>query len=79
MQQIEDKKPVVLVQPACHNEIKHLKVGKKSANITVLSELFSYSSVHAGILIILAVDVLLHSWGFSQVNQNFKFQEKVLR
>lgn len=74
----QDKQPVVSVQPACRNEIKPLKV-KKSANITVLSELFSYSSVHPVVLISLAVDVLLPSWGFSRVNQNFKFQEKVLR
>lgn len=62
------------VSTACHNEMK-----KNCANITILSGLFSYSSLLPVILITPAVNLLLHSWASSQVNQNFKFQGNILR
>lgn len=53
--------------------------GEKSTNITSLSGFFSCSSLLPVILISPAVYLLFHSWAFSEVNQNFKFQENIQR
>lgn len=66
------------VSTAYHNGMTWHEMGGVQIS-QILSGLFSYSSLLPLILISPAVYLSLHSWAFSQVNQNFKFQENILR
>lgn len=61
-----------------HQSVSLSQWNEKTANITILSGLPSYSSSCQSHWSALLFTRNLHPWAFNQVNQNFKFQENIL-